>query len=59
MSAVSLETWAIDEHMCADLVQDALAMAITLRGDLPEKVVFHSDYAEVGVKPRSRGLACV
>jgi putative transposase len=35
--------WAIDEHMRADLVQDALAMAITLRGDLPAKVVFHSD----------------
>jgi putative transposase len=35
--------WAIDEHMRADLVQDALVMAITLRGDLPEKVVFHSD----------------
>jgi transposase InsO family protein len=29
--------------MRADLVQDALAMAITLRGDLPETVVFHSD----------------
>ena len=37
--------WAIDEHIRADLVQDALAMAITLRGDLPEKVVFHSDLA--------------
>jgi len=35
--------WAIDEHMRADLVQDALVMAITLRGDLPETVVFHSD----------------
>ena len=35
--------WAIDEHMRADLVQEALAMAITLRGDLPAKVVFHSD----------------
>jgi putative transposase len=35
--------WAIDEHMRADLVQDALVMAITLRGDLPAKVVFHSD----------------
>jgi transposase InsO family protein len=30
--------WAIDEHMRADLVQDALAIAITLRGDLPAKV---------------------
>src|SRR5450759_1433950 len=67
MSAVSLETWAIDEHMCADLVQDALAMAITLRGDLPEKVVFHSDrgtqyasaqitaFAAANGRPRSMG----
>jgi putative transposase len=51
--------WAIDEHMRADLVQDALAMAITLRGELPAKVVFHSDYAEPCVKPRNRGFACV
>ena len=29
--------WAIDEHMRADLVQDALTMAITIRGDLPAK----------------------
>lgn len=35
--------WAIDEHMRTDLVQDALAMAIALRGELPEQVVFHSD----------------
>lgn len=35
--------WAIDEHMRTDLVEDALQMAITLRGQLPEKVVFHSD----------------
>jgi len=35
--------WAIDEHMRADLVEEALKMAITLRGDLPNKVVFHSD----------------
>jgi len=35
--------WAIDEHMRADLVEDALQMAITLRGDLPARVVFHSD----------------
>ena len=27
--------WAIDEHMRTDLVEDALAMAITLRGELP------------------------
>jgi transposase InsO family protein len=35
--------WAIDEHMRTDLVQDALQMAITLRGQLPQKVVFHTD----------------
>jgi putative transposase len=35
--------WAVDEHMRTDLVQDALQMAITLRGELPNKVVFHTD----------------
>lgn len=35
--------WAIDEHMRADLVEDALKMAITLRGGLPDRVVFHTD----------------
>ena len=35
--------WAIDEHMRADLVEQALQMAITLRGQLPAHVVFHAD----------------
>jgi putative transposase len=35
--------WAIAEHMRTDLVQDALQMAIILRGELPEQVVFHTD----------------
>jgi putative transposase len=35
--------WAIADHMRTDLVEDALKMAITLRGELPEKVVFHTD----------------
>lgn len=35
--------WAIDDHMSTDLVEDALKMAITLRAELPEKVVFHTD----------------
>jgi len=35
--------WAIDDHMRTDLVEDALQMAITLRGELPAKVVFHTD----------------
>jgi transposase InsO family protein len=35
--------WAIADHMRTDLVEDALKMAITLRGELPDKVVFHTD----------------
>ncbi len=35
--------WAIGDHMRTDLVEDALKMAITLRGELPAKVVFHTD----------------
>src|SRR4029079_19139659 len=30
-------------HMRSDLVEDALQMAITLRGELPDQVVFHTD----------------
>ena len=35
--------WAIADVMRTDLVEDALQLAITLRGELPEKVVFHAD----------------
>ena len=35
--------WAIADHMRADLVEQALQMAITLRGELPARVVFHAD----------------
>jgi transposase InsO family protein len=35
--------WAIADHMRTDLVEDAPKMAIALRGELPVKVVFHSD----------------
>lgn len=35
--------WAIDETMTADLVEDALRMAKTMRDDLPRKIIFHSD----------------
>jgi len=35
--------WAIDEHMRSDLVEDALRMAITLRGERPATVIFHTD----------------
>ena len=49
--------WAIAEHMRTSLVTDALDMAIKNRRP-PGGVIFHSDYAEVRVKPRFRGLAC-
>jgi hypothetical protein len=45
--------WAIAEHMRTDLVEDALRMAITLRGELPEKVVFHTDRGTQGEINRS------
>jgi transposase InsO family protein len=35
--------WAIDDHMRADLVEDALKMAIELRGERPLHVIFHAD----------------
>jgi len=35
--------WAMAEHMRADLVEDALRMAITLRESKPDTVVFHTD----------------
>ena len=36
--------WAIEDHMRADLVTDALTMALAIRGGhLPGEVVFHAD----------------
>jgi putative transposase len=35
--------WAIEDHLRADLVDQALTMAVVLRGVLPEKVIFHAD----------------
>lgn len=35
--------WAIADHLRTDLVEEALRMAITLRGTLPDRVVFHAD----------------
>ncbi len=49
--------WAMADHMEASLVCDALEMAIDARRPEPG-YIFHSDYAEVFVKPRDRGLAC-
>ncbi len=33
----------IDKHLRADLVEAALRQAVTLRGQLPNKVIFHAD----------------
>src|SRR5680860_757598 len=40
--------WAIADHLRTDLVEDALKMAITLRGELPATVVFHTDRGTQG-----------
>lgn len=32
--------WAIDEHLHTDLVESALAMAVAMRGELAEQVIF-------------------
>jgi hypothetical protein len=44
--------WAIDDHLCTDLVESAVSMAVAMRGALAERVILHADYAEVCVKPR-------
>jgi hypothetical protein len=43
--------------MRTSLVEDALKTALADRGSL-RGAIFHADYAEVGVKPRDRELAC-
>jgi len=44
----------VDDHMRADLVEAALRQAVTLRGTLPDKAVFHADR---GCQYTSRQLA--
>ena len=48
--------WAMAEHMRADLVCDALSMAIAARQPGPG-LIFHSDYVEVWAKPRIQSPA--
>ena len=50
--------FALGEHHDADLAYGALAMAVAVRGGQVPGVIFHTDYAEVGVKPRNHGLPC-
>ena len=35
--------WAIDDHLRTDLVESALSMAVAMRGELAQTVVFHAD----------------
>ena len=52
--------WAVADHMRTSLVEEALNDAAATRassGGLAG-AIFHSDYAEVRVKPRFRGVAC-
>jgi putative transposase len=49
--------FALGEHHDAELAYGALAVAVAVRGGQVPGVIFHTDYAEVGVKPRNPGLA--
>ena len=49
--------YALADHLRTGLINDALSNAVAARDPEPG-VVFHPDYAEVGVKPGNRGLAC-
>ena len=52
--------WQVADHLRSDLALDALEMAIwARRREDIGGLVHHSDYAEVGVKPRNRDTACV
>ena len=54
-----LAGWSIADHMRTGLVTDALRAAAACRGAAGlDGSIFHSDYAEVFVKPRVRGFAC-
>jgi len=50
--------FALGEHHDAELAYGALVMAVAVRGGQVPGVIMHTDYAEVGVKPRNRELAC-
>ena len=46
--------WSVADHMLTELVTDALAKAVAVRGGNVGGTIMHSDYAEVFVKPRIR-----
>ncbi|HWG61201.1 MAG TPA: hypothetical protein VG253_05765, partial [Streptosporangiaceae bacterium] len=49
--------WAMDDNYKTPLITKAIRMAAR-NVDLPEGAIFHSDYAEVDVKPENPGMAC-
>jgi len=52
--------WSIADHLRTELFTDALASAAATRGKRTfAGTVFHSDYAEVCVKPMNRVLTCL
>jgi transposase InsO family protein len=46
----------VDDHMRADLVETTLRQAVTLRGTLPKKVVFHADRGSQFTSDQIAGL---
>ena len=53
--------WSITDHLRTELCLDALQAAVAARGgrrNLASGIVFHTDYAEVGVKPGNLRMAC-
>jgi hypothetical protein len=56
LASRKLVGWAMADHKETSLVCEAMALADRRP---PPGLMFHSDYAEVFVKPRNRGLACV
>ena len=51
--------WRVAAHMRTEMVLDALEMARWQRGTAFDELRCHSDYAELYVKPRIRGVASV
>ena len=49
--------YALADHLRTELIADALSNAVAARDPGPG-VIFHSDYAEDGVKPRNLRMAC-
>ncbi len=49
--------YAMDDHYRTPLISAAIRRAAA-EFTLADRAIFHTDYAEVEVKPRNRGLAC-